>query len=29
MFFNLSASLIAIIIFGILFLANAIRVLNE
>src|SRR5208282_6261132 len=29
MFFNLSASFIAIIIFGILFLANAIRILNE
>lgn len=29
MFFNLSASFIAIIIFAILFLANAIRILNE
>ena len=29
MFYNLSASLIAIIIFAILFLANAIRILNE
>jgi regulator of protease activity HflC (stomatin/prohibitin superfamily) len=29
MFFNLSASLIAIIIFAVLFLANAIRILNE
>lgn len=29
MFLNLSASLIAIIVFGILFLANAIRILNE
>ncbi len=29
MFFNLSASLVAIIVFAILFLANAIRILNE
>ncbi len=29
MFFNLSASFIAIIIFAVLFLANAIRILNE
>ncbi|HIJ69614.1 MAG TPA: slipin family protein, partial [Deltaproteobacteria bacterium] len=29
MFYNLSASFIAIIIFAILFLANAIRILNE
>jgi regulator of protease activity HflC (stomatin/prohibitin superfamily) len=29
MFFNLSASFIAIIVFAILFLANAIRILNE
>ena len=29
MFFNLSASFIAVIIFVILFLANAIRILNE
>jgi regulator of protease activity HflC (stomatin/prohibitin superfamily) len=29
MFYNLSASLIAVIVFAILFLANAIRILNE
>jgi len=29
MFFNLSASLVAIVVFAILFLANAIRILNE
>ncbi len=29
MFYNLSFSLIAIIIFVVLFLANAIRILNE